>query len=300
MARDIRLEYRKRPSALAFMLRAVRPSPGLGRGGVPAIAAHWRHRVDAAELARFNALSGLPKCDALPFLYPHTIGFPLNLTILTQPAFPLPIWRMLQIRNRILQRAPIAPDATLEFSVRVAGHRILDKGAEFDLHTTVETGGATPWESVNTFYARGRFGAPTPGAAVPVAPKVGAGETALWRMPAGGGLRYGGLSGDYNPLHLWDGYARKHGFGRAFFHPQRVLGQCLARLPQAAAVPLRLDTWLKGPVFYGAEVVLHCDEEADGADFALHVAHDRRPAIVGRLWRAAPDEGLNEECRWKH
>lgn len=300
MARDIRLEYRRRPSALAFMLRAVGPSPGLGRHGVPAIAARWRHRVEPRELAGFLALSDLPAGEALPFLYPHTFSFPLDMTILTQPAFPLPIWKMLQIRNRIVQRAPIAPDATLEFSVRVAGHRILAKGAEFDLHTTVHADGEMPWESVNTFYVRGRFGTPTPGAAVPAAPQVGAGETARWRMPAGGGLRYGRLSGDYNPLHLWNGYARRHGFGRAFFHPQRVLGHCLARLPQAMGLPLRLDTWLKGPVFYGAEVALHCDEKTEGTDFALHVAHDRRPAIVGRLRRAAPDEGVNEECGWKH
>jgi hypothetical protein len=303
MKSEIRLDYRARPSALAFMARAVRPSPGLKRGGVPAISARWRHRPIPAEVARFHALSGLPEGDTLPLLYPHTIGFPLHMTILTQPAFPLPIWRMLQIRNRIVQHAPLARDAELDITVSIAGHRILEKGAEIDMHTTVRDGEIVVWESLNTFYARGRFGTPTADsipeapklvsveanarvAGVTPEPKVSPGDTASWRMPAGGGWHYGGLSGDYNPLHLWSGYARKHGFARAFFHPQRVLGQCLARLPQAASkYPLRLDAWLKGPVFYGAPVKLRSETGPDGTRFALHVNEDERPAIVGHLRR---------------
>lgn len=300
MNREIRLDYRQRPSALAFMARALRPSPGLKRG-VPAIAARWCHRVAPAELARFNALSGLPESAALPLLYPHTIGFPLHMAILTQPAFPVPIWTVLQVRNRIQQRAPLARDATLDITVQVAGHRILEKGAEFDLHATVSDGTTTAWESVNTFYVRGRFGAPT-AQAVPEAPKlvsveanarvagvmpepkVSLPETASWTMPAGGGWRYGGLSGDFNPLHWWSRYARKHGFAEAFFHPQRVLGQCLARLPEApSGLPLRLDAWIKGPVFYGAPVAMRSESAADGTRFALHVNEDERPAIVGHL-----------------
>ncbi len=281
MREEIRLDFRARPSALAFMARAVRPSPGLKRG-VPAIAARWRHRPDAAELARFHALSGLPEGEMLPLLYPHTIGFPLHMTILTQPAFPLPIWRMLQIRNRILQHAPLARDAELDITVGIAGHRVLDKGVEFDMHAVALTDGAVAWESLNTFYTRGRFGAPTADA-VPEAPKVSPADTAQWRMPAGGGWQYGGLSGDFNPLHLWNGYARKHGYVRAFFHPQRVLGECLARLPAQDRLPLRLDAWLKGPVFYGAQVALCREGDADGTNFALHVNADERPAIVGRL-----------------
>jgi hypothetical protein len=296
MNREIRLDYRARPSALAFMARAVRPSPGL-RKGVPAISASWRHRPDAAELSRFHALSGLPEGETLPLLYPHTIGFPLHMTILTQPAFPLPIWRMLQIRNRIVQHAPLPRDAELDITVSIAGHRILDKGAEFDMHAVVRTGEAVAWESLNTFYARGRFGAPTADSVpeapklVTLEPKVSPGDTASWHMPAGGGWHYGGLSGDYNPLHLWSGYARKHGFARAFFHPQRVLGQCLAKLPQpASALPLRLDAWLKGPVFYGEPVSMHREAVPGGTAFALHVNEDRRPAIVGRLYGASAEK----------
>ncbi len=285
MARTIRLDYRARPSLAAFLGRALQPSPGLARGGVPAITARWQHRVEAAELARFHALCGLPQGEALPLLYPHTAGFALHMSILTQPQFPLPIWRMLQIRNRIVQHAPLAQEAPLDIAVSIAGHRILDKGAEFDLRCEVIQRDALAWESLTTFYSRGRFGAPSAQANAPAAPRVEGAQRLLWRSPEGGGWRFGGLSGDYNPLHWWGGYARWRGYRRAFHHPQRVLGECLARLPQPGALPQRLDAWIKGPVFYGAPLELRQEEAADGLRFALHVDGDARPAIVGCLGR---------------
>jgi hypothetical protein len=47
--------------------------------------------------------------------------------------------------------------------------------------------------------------------------------------------------------------------------------------------PLRLDAWLKGPVFYGAPVGLRAAVQADTTVFALHVGEEARPAMVGRI-----------------
>lgn len=293
MPDGIRLEYRKRPSAAVFMAGAIWPSPGFRKaGGVPPICARWlRHRANERELKAFLSLSGLPDAKHLPLLYPHTISFPLQMAVLTHPAFPVPIWRVLQVRNRLLQHAPLRKDAAFDLTVGVAGHRFLDKGVEIDLHAVAAVDGRPAWEAVNTFYVRGRFGAAT--AEATPEPKVSLIETASWRMPAGGGWRYGGLSGDYNPLHWWSAYARKHGFARAFFHPQRVLGQCLARLPALdPGEPQQLDAWLKGPVYYGTQVALRARVEEDGTTFALNMDEEARPAIVGRLRRAAPGSRL--------
>lgn len=297
MRKEVHLDFRRRPSALAFMSRALRPSRGLHKAGVPAISARWRHRVDGGELKQFLALSGLPDGNTLPLLYPHTISFPLQMAILTQPAFPVPIWKVLQVRNRILQREPLVKDALLDIAVSIAGHRILDKGAEFDLHATVQADGRTAWESVNTFYVRGRFGAPQQDATPAAAPGVDGEPIERWRMPEGGGMAFGKLSGDYNGIHLWGWYARRFGFRHAFFHPQRVLGQCVARVPALdPAEPQQLDAWLKGPVFYGAQVALRVAAEQDGALFALNVNDDSRPAIVGRLRRAMAGSRLGDEA----
>lgn len=265
------------------MAGAVLPSPGLGGdGGLPDIRLRWRgHRAEGGDLRDYLSLSGLPADGPLCVLYPQTMAFPLHMALLTHPRFPVPIWRLLQVRNRLRRHRPLRAGARYDLSVRLAALRPLEKGVEFDLAGTAEADGAVVWESVNTFYMRGRPLAGRPPEQAPESPRIEAADGESWRMPADGGWRYGRLSGDYNPLHWSGAYARRHGFERAFLHPQRVLGQCLARLGARDAA--HLEAWIKGPVFYGAEVEMRSESDAQGIRFALQVEGDPRPAFVGRV-----------------
>jgi hypothetical protein len=75
---------------------------------------------------------------------------------------------------------------------------------------------------------------------------------------------------------------------RALLHPQLIIGQCLAHLQAPAAMPQRLDTWIKGPVPYDCPVRLYADQDSGGATFALFAEGESRPAILGR-WRGGID-----------
>jgi acyl dehydratase len=280
----MRREYSAAPLAPAFMARAILAPrrPGL-KAGLPSLEAIWRnHRVDGAQLDAFLALTGLEGHPLWPLLYPHVAGFRLPMSLLTDFSFPFPIWGALQVRNRIVLHEPFKRGETLELSARVADARVLDKGAEIDVACAARRGGTLVWESVNSFYYRGRFGAPQAASPLAAAPTVDGAPVAEWTPPPGSRVHFGRLTGDYNGIHLSDWYARLFGFRGAFHHPQRVLGQCLARLPRRSrAQPVTLDAWLKGPVYYGPKVMLRAS--ADGSAFALFVQGDERPAILGRL-----------------
>jgi acyl dehydratase len=295
MSTHMEMRFFRRPSTAAFMLRALYPSPGLSQAsGFPLIRASWRQfRVEQKHLSLFLRLTGLHAGQGLPMLYPHVFSFPLQMVILTHPAHPLPIWNSLQIRNHLIQHQTIAVDAVLDLETRVAGQRILEKGAEVDLYTSVCARDQLVWESLNTFYYRGRFGAP--GAASPLAAASAAADRDLasWHMPAGTGWRFGGLTGDYNGLHWSRWYARLFGFRQAFHHPQLVLGQCATRLQALdPGQPQRLDAWLKGPVYYGSDVCLRSRTESDRTVFSLNIEGDERPAILGCWRQAGMDENL--------
>jgi acyl dehydratase len=279
------VEFDHRPSALAFMLKALRPSRGLRAGaGFPPIVARWRqHRVDRSQFLDFLRLTGLSADASLPMIYPHVFGFRLQMVVLTHPTFPLPIWGALQIRNHLQQHRPIRLDAVMDFETRVVGQRILEKGAEVDLHTTVSVGTKRMWEGVNTFYYRGRFGRPEAPSPLGNAPPIPAPVVAEWRLPAGVGWRFARMTGDYNGIHRWHWYARLLGFQRAFFHPQMIAGQCMSRLSAPDPTrPQRLDLWLKGPVYLNSDVSLRAASAEKATVFALTVRGEERPAIVGR------------------
>lgn len=274
------------PFAPVFMARAmlVPWRPGL-TGSVQPLAATWRgHRVGGAPLDAFLALTGLEGHPLWSLLYPHVLGFRLQMTLLTDLAFPFPIWGSLQVRNHLVLHQPFAPGELLDLGARVVQARALDKGAEIDLACTAHRGGTLVWESLNSFYYRGRHGTPQPASPLAAAPGVDGATVAQWIPPSGSRARFAWLTGDYNGIHLSARYARLFGFRSAFHHPQRLLGQCLARLPRGRdAQPARLDAWLKGPVFYGARVTLRANAESAGSRFALLVEGDERPAILGRL-----------------
>lgn len=293
MNSTVTLVFDRPPSALRYMLRAARPVTRQ-RGMMPRIEAVWAgHRVAPQELAAFLRATGLPAGRYLPLLYPQTFGFRLVMAVLTHPSLPFPIWNLLQTRNHLVQRRPIAIGADLDFETRVSAMRHLDKGTEIDLHTTVSVAGALAWESVVTFYARGRFGRPEQPSPRARTPSVTGPLVAAWSMHDGQHWRFGRFTGDYNGIHLWSWYARRFGFPRALYHPSRVLGECLARLPRPGEhEPQRLDAWLRGPVPHGADVRLQASIESDATTFALY-AVDERPCLVGRLWRGLSDNNLH-------
>ena len=279
----VELHFDRTPRALPYMLRAVRPVRRPHRLQ-PHIVVRWTgHRPDPARLASFLQLTGLPDGPVLPLLYPHPFGFRRAMVLLTHPAFPVPIWGVLQVRNHLHQHRPIARDARMDFETRVVAGRAVSKGAEFDLRTVVTVDGERAWESLVTFFARGPFGDPAP-APASMAPSADGAVVAEWTLRDAGHWRCGTYTGDYNGIHLWDAYARRLGFPRALYHPPRVLGECLARLPGVRHDgPARLDVWLKGPVPHGAHVTLRAAPPGEPDAFALFVEAGR-PCIVGR-WR---------------
>lgn len=291
--REVHERHCRRPSSVAFMARALAPSPGLRAGqGVPRIVESWSPvHIDAKHLAAFRRMTGLgdERDDGISILYPHVLAFPVLLALLTHRAWPLPIHRALQVRNRLVRHRRIDARETLQLETRTVAHRVLDKGLEVDVATTLSDGRDCCWESVVTFYYRGRFGevgTVAPGSASPVLAAPTAVER--FRIARGGGRTFAQLTGDYNPIHLWPWYARRMRFAGAFPHPQRVAGMCLARLPRPASDAQTLDLWIKGPVFYGASVTLSSAAVGGDTLFGLALDRDPRTALVGRWGGGAP------------
>lgn len=298
------LHYQRTPSATAYMARALLPLRGPRRGDeFPRLVLRWSDlRIEPHHWAAFCAATGLREAQEIPVLYPHVLGFRLQMALLTHPAFALPIWRALQIRDRLVRHAHIDRSGRFELETRVDAHRPVAKGLEVDLCSRLAQGPACVWESRVTYFYRG-YGGPFVAAAAAdaaAAPPPPAPDLSLapvverWRMPDGGGWRFGALTGDYNGIHWSRWYARRFGFQTAFIHPQRVAGLCLARLQEPSSEAQTLDMWLRGPVPYGANVELAAGIGHDGLQFALSLAGDRRRALIGS-WAPRPIGGDAQE-----
>lgn len=288
--------WHREPSALRYMLGAFRPSPGWRSDrGCPDLRLHWHgYRIDAAVRTALAAEGGATDRDpgALDLLVPQVTGFRLVMAMLTSPRWPLPIWNALQVRNRLQLLRPLCVDEPGELTLEHCGWRVLEKGLEIDLRLALVQRGAPVWDSVTTFYYRGRHGAPQSSGDAHGAPAASPVDEATpgvrerhWIVPTGDRRRHGRYTGDYNGLHLWDAYARRMGFPAAFAHPQRIVAQCLAHADAPPVAPAALDLWIKGPVFYGRPVTLRSvtDRAVGRTTFGLRLDGDPRPALVGVL-----------------
>ncbi|WP_406169121.1 MaoC/PaaZ C-terminal domain-containing protein [Streptomyces canus] len=235
----------KRPAATADFPRTRLVLPGL--------------RVDLARLAAYERVCGFPTGeDALPVTYPHVLGFPLAMRLMSGRDFPLPLLGLVHTSIEITRYRELAATGEYELTVYVDGLAPHRRGTEAAVVTELRVGEAAVWESVSMYLARHR----TKGTDREQdreqdrerhEPLPGVDE---WRLAGDIGRRYAAASGDRNPIHLYPLTARLFGFPRAIAHGMWTAARCLAAhgTPQAVLVraEFRAPVLLPGTVTYAA------------------------------------------------
>ncbi|MGW1751918.1 MaoC/PaaZ C-terminal domain-containing protein [Streptomyces sp. NPDC002092] len=241
LARGALLSPFKRPRPDADFPRSRLVLPGL--------------RIDLARLAAYERVCGFATGDdALPPTYPHVLGFPLAMRLMSDRGFPLPLLGLVHTSIEITQRRPPAATGEYEIAVYVGGLEPHRRGTEAAVITEMRADGDVVWESRSTYLARHRTrhsGEPPRDDREPL-PNV-----AEWRLAADVGRRYGAASGDRNPIHLHPLTARLFGFPRAVAHGMWTVARCLAAhgVPERARVQARFraPVLLPGTVTYAAD-----------------------------------------------
>ncbi|MFH9659128.1 MaoC family dehydratase [Streptomyces sp. NPDC017248] len=225
-------------------------------------------RIDLARLAAYERVCGYPTGAAgLPVTYPHVLGFPLAMRLMSRRDFPLPLPGLVHTSIGIRRMAALPADAEYEVSVWTEGLSAHRRGTEATVVTALCSGGRPVWSSRSTYLARHGTARPddgphgTPAAAGRTgAARVAGGAlpvVAEWRLAGDVGRRYAAVSGDRNPIHVHPLTARPFGFRRAIAHGMWTVARCLAAhgSPDAAEVRARFraPVPLPGTVVYGAD-----------------------------------------------
>jgi acyl dehydratase len=230
---------------LPLYLRAAMPRRGARSDAVPDVVLRLTGvRPVEADVARYAAVVGQPPSDRLPLLYPHLLGFGLQLAIMTDPSFPFPALGLVHVANQVTALRPLLLGEELDVAVHAGAVRRHPRGRVVDLLTEVRSGGAVVWTQTGSYLRRERpsvrDGADVGDADAAEPPLHLA---ALRRLPADLGRRYAGVSGDVNPIHLSALTARPLGFPRAIAHGMwaaaAVVGALEGRLPPALAYTVR-------------------------------------------------------------
>jgi acyl dehydratase len=284
--------FDKAPSTAPLMLKAVLPAIPLV-GGLPGVK-HGSDTVpdlvleragvgtDAKHLEKYNEVCGFARGDTLPATYPHMAAFALHMTLMTDTAFPFAPMGLVHLRNSITQHRPIGVDETFDVSVKAADLRPHSKGRLVDVLTTAGIDGEVVWEEVTTLLARGGGGGKE--TSQPPLAGVEAPEGVVhWKLAGDLGRRYGAVSGDRNPIHLYPITAKAFGFPRNIAHGMWTKAHALAALQNKLPDAFTVDVEFKKPILLPSTVVFgtHTDEGV----ITLGVISSRKPSthLVGRV-----------------
>jgi acyl dehydratase len=279
------------PSLLALTLRAARHR---GRRGapLPAWGLQGRVAVDHAHLARYRRVCEAPDDGALPPLYPQVLAYPLQLALVTDPAFPFSALGLVHLENRIRLLRPVTMRGALDVRVWSSAMAPHAKGTVFDIELRIADADGPLWEARARALSRGPAAASSSSAAERAATTPRTLSTDLapvtgWPAPSAIGRRYARASGDWNPIHLSALTARPFGFARpiahGLWHSARALAALHRHLPPHG---VQIEVRFQRPVHLPAQLSLQASAPADGGQFAL-TGSDGTPHLAGRWDRLA-------------
>jgi len=276
--------------ALPVMVKAALPMvpglnqlPGIKKSG-GSFADITRERtgatVDPAHVASYAAVCGFETKDSVPLTYPHMLAFPLHMDIMTSSEFPYPAIGTVHLSNAIHQLRPIRAGESLDLTVTATNLRPHAKGKVFDMVAGATVDGETVWESTSTYLrlGKGSDDATPEGEPFEVIP----GNGVTWKLPANLGRRYGAVSGDMNPIHLYPLTAKALGFNRQIAHGMWTKARCVAAIASRLGDEATVEVEFKKPIFLPGTVAFGSRVVEGGLDFSVTNPKSGAPHLVGR------------------
>jgi len=238
-------------------------------------------RADRSQVKAYNRVCGFEQQETLASTFLHILSFPLQMHLLVHNAMPVAPMGLVHVRNRIRQYRPVGQEELLWVDCTVGETRQVDAGLEFDFNTRIEANGEPVWDSISTTLSRmsGKAAGKKAKRQDQTPPELD--ET--WSLSPDLGRRYGAVSGDRNPIHLYPFTAKLFGFRRPIAHGMWSKARCLAALASTIGnKPFSVDVRFKTPVYLPSDVCFSRQQVELGVDFQLY-STGGRPHLTGEI-----------------
>lgn len=278
------------PALMPLYARAIWPKAGKTKSDItlPALSAKLIGANTAGNaLARYQKVCGLVENTSVPLAWPHIMAFPLQLRLLTDNAFPLPLLGLVHLRNTIVQHRQIGIGENLDINVLFGQQEQTNRGLEFDLITQAWSAGKLVWEESSIMLFRQpkiESSKPSDKKQPPKLPHYP--ETLTIEAPESIGRQYAKVSGDSNPIHMHALSAKAFGFPRAIAHGMWSKAYAIGLMEQQIGWkpgPMKVTCQFKKPLLLPGKAQLNWKASESGWDYQLLNAKGDAPHLSGQV-----------------
>lgn len=283
------VEVTNQPGALSTLFTAI--GTGAKRPGLitrlPEITlVQPEVTLDGAHIEAYRRICGFSEQHGVPMIYPQILTFPLAMAYALSDECPWPALGTVHLGNVIEQKTRLFAGDTVRVELQSGELFSHEKGQGYSFDLRIVRNGELVWtahQSVLRVGLRDKSGAPY-ASRVPASADTALSLQAEFEAPADIGRRYGGVSGDRNPIHLSALTARLFGFPRAIAHGMWTKARALScLLPDTPLETATLAVDFKTPLFLPGRATVWTARAPKGACFEVRDAKGVKPHLRGRL-----------------
>lgn len=238
--------------------------------------------TDLSALEQYNEVCGFVRAEALPVTYPHIAAHVMHMKLMTDTDFPFTPLGAVHLRNRITQYRPIGREERYDLRLAASAITPHPKGELVHLTTEAHVGKELVWDETMSVLFRGKKRGDEPEASALAGVKPPTGPV-HWNLASDLGRRYGKISGDQNPIHLYPVTARAFGFPRHIAHGMWTKAKALSSLQNRLPDSFTVEVEFKRPILLPSTVVFGTEMKDQDIIFGVQSKRDGVPHMVGRV-----------------
>ncbi|MCG8609563.1 MAG: hypothetical protein MI864_03425 [Pseudomonadales bacterium] len=243
-------------------------------------------KFDSKKMSAYNKVCLFADPQKVSCTYPHIVAFPLHMKMLTHPEFPYPTAGLVHLSNTLTQYRQLEQHEIFDVECQMSTQRESAKGFEFDIVTLYHCGGKLVWEGKSTYLRKAKTSQSSANKAKPKNANLAEGfaNHQIITLASNLGRQYAKVSGDINPIHMYDLTAKLFGFKQAIIHGMWSKARSIAALePYFETENFSVHVDFKLPVLLPATVKLNWNESAEGIDILLTNESSTKPHVSGKV-----------------
>lgn len=271
---EILVELKKNPSIATlflnlFFLSLIRPSTLDDDTCISNVRVVRNNlKPDAKEILRYKGVCGFAgpseiKPDnidpdtTIPATYLQTLFIGLLGKFITTAHFPINPMGLIQVGQSFEQTRAVTTDEILDLSCQLHGITKNSKGIHTQFLLKVISDKKIVWQGISTFFTRSKNKKPKKKRIEKQEEECLEIKESIF-VPRNTGLKYAGVSGDYNPHHLYGVTAKMIGFKQPIAHGMWSLARVMASMEKKFGIhyPMRADASFKLPIFMPGTITL--------------------------------------------